>query len=523
MVLPRALPGAFWAQHPRQRQQQGKPSSGSPVKLKFWSSFIVAVFVFSLSLAAFAAPNSSETRSVDATQLVAWLIAGVPSSRLVRLVQERGVTSLPTKEQVRQLESAGADANLMRTLTGAKPPSTTASAGPIPLALLAAAAEARAQHYHAAELRLRDAVHSDPQNAALHFALGAMLRLQDQWDDAFDEVAESARLMPDLPENHGAFAYIFYRLDDGPNAIAEARTALSMDPQSAEAYQFLGLGLYSNGQYRAAVHAFTEALARDAHNADTYYDMGIALNAAEDLPGALAAYRKAIQLRPAFWEAHSNLAFVLHKEGKLAEAVNEYREAKRIAPQEPSIRNNLGNTYCDQSKFDEAVAELNELYRQHPEWELGHSCLASAYMAKKNYDSAVGELQLALRQNPTGATEHRVLGQALLLDDKPEEALREFRLAVSLNPESDVSHHYLGTALFQQKQVQAAEKEFREALRLNPSADNHFSLAACLMSMDRYEEALSEVELASRMDPSRPLYRARREELLKLMKDTNAR
>src|SRR4030081_1617267 len=101
MVLPRALPGAFWTQHPRQRQQQGKPSSGSPGKLKFLSFFIVAAFVFSLSLAAFAAPNSSETRSVDATQLVAWLIAGVPSSRLVRLVQERGVTSLPTKDQVR--------------------------------------------------------------------------------------------------------------------------------------------------------------------------------------------------------------------------------------------------------------------------------------------------------------------------------------------------------------------------------------------------------------------------------------
>src|SRR3984893_14038303 len=204
MVLPRALPGAFWGEHPRQRQQQGKPSSGSPVKLSFCSSFTVAVFVFSLSLAAFAAPSSSEPQSVDATQLVAWLIAGVPSSRLVRLVQERGVTSIPTKEQVRLLESAGADANLIRTLTVAKAPSTTAGAGPIPLALLAAAAEARGQHYHAAELRLRDAIHSDPKNAALHFALGAMLRLQDQWDDAFDEVAESARLMPDLPENHGA-------------------------------------------------------------------------------------------------------------------------------------------------------------------------------------------------------------------------------------------------------------------------------------------------------------------------------
>jgi tetratricopeptide (TPR) repeat protein len=109
-----------------------------------------------------------------------------------------------------------------------------------------------------------------------------------------------------------------------------------------------------------------------------------------------------------------------------------------------------------------------------------------------------------------------------MLDGKPEEALREFRLSVSLNPDSDVAHHYLGTILFEQQQLQAAEREFREALRLKPSADNHYSLAACLMSLDRYEEALSELDLAARLDPERTLYRARREELLKLMKATNS-
>jgi tetratricopeptide (TPR) repeat protein len=485
------------------------------VKLK---SLLVSLCV---SLVAMAAAASTDSKPIDPTQIIAWLTAGIPSYRITQLAQQRGLASAPTQEQLHQLESAGATPNLIHALSALKAPEGRTV--PIPPALLKAAAEARQQHYHEAELQLRQALSSDPQNAALHLAVGAMLRQQDQWDDAFEEITLSARLMPDLPENHSAFSYIFYHLDDGPNAIAEARTALSMDPQNAEAYQFLGLGLYSNGQYRAAVHAFAESLAREGDNADTYYDMGIALHADGNLPGAVIAYSKAIHLRPGFWEAHSNLALVLHEEGKLAEAVAEYREAKRIAPEQASVRNNLGNTYCDQGEYDAAIVEMQELYRQHPEWQQGHGCLASAYMAKKNYDDAVAELQIALRQNPTGATEHRVLGQALLLANKPEEALREFRLAVSLNPDSDVAHHFLGTALFQQQQLQAAEKEFREALRLKPSADNHYSLAACLMSLDRYDEALSELELASRLDPERQLYRARRDELLKLMKGSNSR
>ena len=109
------------------------------------------------------------------------------------------------------------------------------------------------------------------------------------------------------------------------------------------------------------------------------------------------------------------------------------------------------------------------------------------------------------------------------MDNQPEEALRELRLAVTLNPDSDVAHHLLGTALFQEQQLHAAEKEFREALRVNGSADNHYSLAACLMSLDRYDEALSELETASRLDPERTLYRARREELIKLMKQPSSR
>jgi Flp pilus assembly protein TadD len=502
--------------------QQAKPSPESRVKRKGMS---VLLFLLGVALAA----HSSENPPVSSVQLMAWLTAGVPCNRLVRIVQERGIASVPGKKQIHLLEAAGADPALIRTLTrtltktnlkqSASSDSSVPEAGAseIPAALVQAASDARAQRFHEAELALRQALISDPQNASLHFALGAMLRQQGRFDDAFDEITQSAQLMPDFPENHSGLAYIFYLLDDGPNAIAEARTALSMDPQNAEAYQFLGLALYSNGQYRAAAHAYVESLARDADNVDTYYDMGITLHADGNVPAAINAYRQAIHLKPAFWQAHSNLALILHEQNKLEEAIAEYREAKRLAPEEASVRNNLGNTYCDKGDFDAAMLELRELYRQHPEWEQGHTCMARAYMSKKKYGSAIEELQLAVRQNPTGSAEHRALGETLVLYDKLEEGVRELRLAVSLSPDSDSAHHALGTALFQQQQLPAAEKEFREALRLNASPDNHYSLAACLMTMDRYEEALSELETAAQLDPERKLYRARRDELQKLM------
>src|SRR5260370_9758016 len=143
------------------------------------------------------------------------------------------------------MESAGADKTLMRVLSSGNAESAGIGA-PIPEALLKAAAEARQQRFHEAEADLHAVVSADSQNSALHFALGVMYRQQELWDEAYDELTQATRIMPELPENHGALAYLFYRLDDGPNAIAEARTALTLDPHNAEAYQFLGLGLYSH-------------------------------------------------------------------------------------------------------------------------------------------------------------------------------------------------------------------------------------------------------------------------------------
>jgi tetratricopeptide (TPR) repeat protein len=409
------------------------------------------------------------------------------------------------------------------------------SAASAPCACASPAAQIAAlihdKNFNAAEDMIRALLRDDagdaspnnplPNDALLHFVLGTILRRQDRFDEALDAFTESSRLMPGFPETHSQLSYLFYRTDDSAEALAEARTALSMDPANAEAYRYLGLALYSAGHYDAALHAFDEAIKREPAgslaNADVYFDTGITYRDQGDLRRAAIAYRHALSLRPDFWEAHSNLGVVLHDQGKLDESITEYRSAKRLKPEEASVRNNLGNTLCDKEDFEGAIAEFTELYRQSPEWEGGHNCLARAYMSKRDYPSAIRELQAAIASNPTGAAEHRVLGQALLLTGKDQEAVDVLRKAVTLNPESSLAHHYLGTAFVNTQQLAEAEKEFRVALRLDPSAQNHYSLAACLMALSQYEEALGELEIASRLDPTQNLYRARMQEVVRLI------
>jgi tetratricopeptide (TPR) repeat protein len=458
-----------------------------------------------------------------------WLASGLSSARIERLAptQANDRNSCHASMQcTRALQKAGADAELIQSLErqNLKSAAGTACSCSNPAAQVAALAHDK--NFSSAEDKvrsmLRDAGEMASANSALlHFVLGTILRRQDQFDEALDEFTESSRLMPGFPEVHSQLSYLFYRTDDAEDALAEARTALSMDPANAEAYRYLGLALYADGHYDAAVHAFDESLQREPAgsqaNADVYFDMGITYRDQGDLRRAAIAYRHALSLRPDYWEAHSNLGAVLHDQGKLDDAIAEYRISKRLNPEDASVRNNLGNTLCDKEDFDGAITEFTDLYRQAPEWEGGHNCLARAYMSKRDYPSAIRELRTAIAANPAGAAEHRVLGQALLLSGKDEEAVTVLREAVALNPESGLGHHYLGTALVDIQHLAEAEKEFREALHLEPSAENHYSLAACLMAQNQYEEALGELEIASRMDPSQNLYRARMQEVVKLI------
>ena len=145
---------------------------------------------------------------------------------------------------------------------------------------------------------------------------------QDRFDEALDEFTEAvAPQCRRFPETHNQLSYFFYRTEDSDNALAEARTALSIDPANAEAYRYLGLALYADGHYEAALHAFEKSLQREPAdslaNADVYFDMGITQRDKGDLRRAAIAYRHALSLRPDFWEAHSNLGVVLHDQGQV--------------------------------------------------------------------------------------------------------------------------------------------------------------------------------------------------------------
>src|SRR5262245_40945513 len=197
-------------------------------------------------------------------------------------------------------------------------------------------------------------------------------QMQGDWDGAFEEFSESKRLLPGLPETHNRLAWNFYHSEDGENAIAEARTALSIDPRNAVAYRFLGLGFYSNGMSEAALHAFEQSLLFEPENRDTFYDIGLTLQAQNYENGAMGAFRHAIKLDPELWEAHYQLAAIFLARGRFERAIEEYGYAKRLVPAETKIREALADLYFQNGDFSAASREFSQLLSLNSRSDTAH-------------------------------------------------------------------------------------------------------------------------------------------------------
>jgi tetratricopeptide (TPR) repeat protein len=272
--------------------------------------------------------QTNPAKPIDCSQMLTWMVAGVPEPRILRLTGERGVTFRMTEDVTSALSRAGATPAFIGEIEkthGSDNPDTC------PAELTRAATFVAQQRYDQAEPIIRRLLIATPGNADLHYALGYIRQQTGDLDGAFDAYADAAELNAEFPEIHSGMSYLFSRWNDGNNAVAEARTALSLDPNNAEAYRYLGLALFVDDQYSAALKALEKSLARDPKRADTYYDLGLIQVAENDLPAAAESYRKAIQLNPHLGEAQTSLGAILRVLGQHG-AVAVDRKSKSEAP-----------------------------------------------------------------------------------------------------------------------------------------------------------------------------------------------
>jgi tetratricopeptide (TPR) repeat protein len=205
--------------------------------------------------------------------------------------------------------------------------------------------------------------------------------------------------------------------------------------------------------------------------ARTRYDRALKLIDEQRADEAISELKAAIKIHPSYVKALNDLGVLFLKLNRLDEAAESLKAATKIDERFHVARLNLGIVLNRQHKYEQAVSVLNTLYKVAP---------------------SLKGLRLALVESWIGT------GQLPLAEKALREAVAETQVpAVEL-----VEIHYkLGVVLSRLDRYAEAVKELETATQLDPKAANaRLLLGAGLLELKRYREAERELLTAYQLN-----------------------
>lgn len=296
--------------------------------------------------------------------------------------------------------------------------------------------------------------------------------------------------------------------------------------QSAPLNYLLGLALYSEGKYEAALEPLSISVKLDGKEIKPYLLLGEALSRLGRLPDAAQAWQAALQIDP-----HSKIA--LDGMAMALISIHAYDEVIALLSPESADENlslDLGVALGGAGQLDDAARVLGEAVKKYPDSVRLVDALVTIYVHQLRYSEAIKVTAEQAKRKPADLGAQRIYLRALLLDSNQEISLplahklvqraphdadilflcgaaerlagdfvnarKHLELAAAINPKHYNTHFDLGAVLVQMHEYAEAEKQFKLAIDLgDPDTEVHSELAQALRKQGKTEEAAEQLTI----------------------------
>jgi tetratricopeptide (TPR) repeat protein len=342
---------------------------------------------------------------------------------------------------------------------------------------------ATAKRYHrAGDLRraeegYRRVLEDAPQDAPVHYYLGALCLAQGRYDEAATCLREATRRAPEHGSAHDLLGIALAKQGDGAGAEACFRRALALQPHHAGAHHNLGRALDERGALDEAEASYRAAIRLQSDHYEAQLGLASLLTRRERFPEALDHFRRAVALQPHSPEAHKHLADALFAQRHHGDAEPHYRAVIRLRPGQADAHLNLGIGLLHRGSYEEAVASLRAAVRCKPDSPIGYNNLGAALLKLRRHAEARANFEQALRLQPDLAEAHQNL-VSLLVDEGDLDGAKKWLLrALELAPDSADAHYNRGVLLLRSGRPEESCAAFGRALELDPA---HIEAHKCL-------------------------------------------
>ncbi|PYU62630.1 MAG: hypothetical protein DMG55_03310 [Acidobacteria bacterium] len=204
--------------------------------------------------------------------------------------------------------------------------------------------------FAAAQTEFEQGIRYDPQSAELHFNLGKLFSVQDNWIAARKEFETALRIDPSYVEGLDGLGFAQEALGDGAGAIASYEKAIAINEarkgKFVSAHVNLSAFYNRKGDSEKALSYARAAQELDPKSDGAWFQQAKAMEAQGRLTDAVDALNRAISLNARASSYYYVLAQVYRRLGKVEDsrkALDSFTRLERETSDVEEMRRNLAN------------------------------------------------------------------------------------------------------------------------------------------------------------------------------------
>jgi len=297
----------------------------------------------------------------------------------------------------------------------------------------------------------------------------------------------------------------YYYLGKTPQALANAKQAVDLDPGQLE-YKSLVADIFSSAsQFDSAAVVLEKMIAQDSTSLTSYYRLARIYETSKPL-SAVKIYKKLTNIIGPEWNVLIRIADLYEKMGNIDEAANTIKQLLEIDPGNSSLYKLLIDYYSKAKKYDEAIAAANDLLQLNPDDLEAREKKAQVYLSKGDWESAAKEYSYILDKPGIPLDAKMRVGASYFMQSLKDSSLtpvaKEFFEKIDKDTTDWEVKMYLGAIAINQHQDSLAIGLFRQVTQMAGwNVQAWVRLGGLYFDNHKYDEAVKVMDEAIQLFP----------------------
>jgi lipoprotein NlpI len=230
-------------------------------------------------------------------------------------------------------------------------------------------------------------------------------------------------------------------VNTNPDLALQGCTALIVSGQlsGADLVKVLidrGLAYSNKANYDQAIQDFDKAISLKPDTPEAFNNRGLAYEQKGDFDRAIQDYDQAIRLQPTYASAFNNRGLVYgERKGDHDRAIQDFDQAIRLRADYAEALSNRAHSYYAKDDYDRAIQDYDHAIKLEPNYTGNFFDRAAAFSSKKDYERALQDLDHALQLSPKDPSLLWARGITHFLLGQFQAARADLSLSLNLRPE----------------------------------------------------------------------------------------